>query len=183
MIKGEFSVIRTAEPDDARGLRGIYNPQRPRAALLDRKRELLVPTVDELQEILGRKELKAGVLYAIENTAGDIRGLCSLRGVHPTAFFAECLLLFDHEEDYGTGLADEAFDFLRESAFLDKRLRKLTAHCLPSEVAFRDFLVRKGFEHVGFQREVYFTKGAWNDIEVFVLFAGESHGNAGEPNE
>lgn len=170
MITGEHSVIRLAEPDDAYELKRLYDPRRPFSAMLDRRREIGQPSVDELREGLARPEKRAGALYAIEDKQGVIRGFCSVRGASPELRYAEMVLPLFDDEDYTSSLADEAFQFLYNGAFVEKRLNKVVAHCLECEAAYRGLLVRHGFASNGIQRQVLWTQGRWFDLETLTLF-------------
>ncbi|HOZ45017.1 MAG TPA: GNAT family N-acetyltransferase [Candidatus Hydrogenedentes bacterium] len=171
MIRGEHSVTRTADQDDALALKRLYASGRPRSALLDRKREFLVPTVDEIRELLAKKDLQQGAFYAVEDMAGDVRGFCSLRGAHPEVAYAELVLLLIDEADYATPLADEVYAYLRRRAFDHMQLNKLIAQCLECERGYRDLLIRHGFESAGIQRDVHYTGGRWYYLESFELFS------------
>ena len=52
MIASEHTLIRTADPDDAGFLLEVYRTERPKAALLDGRREPVLPNRDELAEML-----------------------------------------------------------------------------------------------------------------------------------
>ncbi len=174
MITGEHAVIRTAEADDAYELKRLYDPFRPSSSMLDRARDMTIPTLDELRELLTRKDKQAGALYTVENKRGEIRGLCGIRGIHQDARYGELLLTLFSDEDFESPLADEVFDFLYERAFQEKRLNKMSAHCLEDEHALRNFLLRKGFQSNGVQRDVLFTRGEWLDLESLTLFGPRS---------
>jgi len=170
MITGEHGVIRTAEQDDAVAMKRLYASPLPRSALLDRKRELLVPTLDELRELLNHKDAKrAGVFYTIEDRCGAVRGFCSLRGAHPEVAYAEFVVMFFEEADYANPMAGEAFEFLAHRGFVQMRLNKLAAQRLEWETAYRAFLVRHGFEGEGVQRDIAFACGRYHDQESLSL--------------
>ena len=170
MITSGNSVIRTTEHDDAIALGRLYRPVRPRAALLDRRRELLVPTSDELRELLGHKEAQHGALYAIEDRCGALRGFCSLRGIQPEIAYADFVVLFLEDADYGAPIGEDVFGFLTDRAFVRLKLNKVVAQCLHVETAYRDFLIRHGFESEGVQRDVLFAQGRWHNQETLCLF-------------
>ena len=176
MIVGQNGVIRTAEYDDAAGLKRLYVPGRPRAALLDRKRELPVATLDELAEMLSRKDVQQGAFYAVEDPRGALRGFCSLRGTHPEVSYADFIVMFFDDEDYAAPLAGDVFGFLIGRAFVQMKLNKVMAQCLESETACRDFLAGRGFESEGVQRDVLFTAGRWHDLETLSLFRSHCSG-------
>ncbi len=179
MITGEYGVIRTAEQDDAVALKRLYDPSQPRSALLDRKRELLVPTLDELRELLNHKESKRGVFYTVEDRCGEVHGFCLLRGAQPEVSYAEFVVMFFEDADYATPLADETFGFLAQRAFVQLKLNKVVAQCLDGEAAYRDFLVCHGFESEGVQRDVLFNQGRWYSLESLQLSAVSYQGSGG----
>ena len=175
MIFGEHCVIRAAEPDDAPALKELYEPAHPRAATLDRRREPIQPTMDELRELLGNKDLKLlGEYYVIEDKQGVIRGFCSLRAGRLDVFFGELLFMFLDEADLGAPMAEETLDFIKGKAFVERRLNKMIAHCLDNETALRAFLIEKGFRSDGVAREVLFTQGRWLNNETLSLFAPQN---------
>ncbi len=174
MITGEFAVIRTAEEDDAAALRQLYDPAHPRPPLLDRKRELLMPTVDELREVLSQKEAKKkGLFYVIENSEGIVRGFCSIRGAHPEVRYAELVLLFFSKNDYRSPVVDEVLEFLFERAYVRMQLNKLVVQCLGQERDYLDFLLHNGFTHEGVQRDVMYVNGRWENLESLSLLRAE----------
>lgn len=172
MIQTPHGYIRAAESEDAPALVRLYDPARPRAALLDAKREPIMPTLDDVRELLARKEVQQGVLYAVEDAVGIVQGFCSVRGVNTEAAFGETALLFLEDETYATPLAEDALDFVLERAFARQRLRKLLAHGLEGETALKTFLLGHGFESNGVQRDVLYSLGRWHCLEVFTRFAG-----------
>lgn len=174
MIFGEHCVIRAAEPNDAPALKRVYHPGKPRAATLDRRREPILPTTDELRELLGNKDVKLlGEYYAVEDATGEIRGFCCLRAGRQDVFFGEMLLMFIEDADLGTGMAGETFAFLKHKAFMERRLNKIVAQCLDTETDLRVFLVQQGFQSDGVAREVLYTLGRWFDNETLSLFASQ----------
>ncbi|HPO15870.1 MAG TPA: GNAT family protein [Candidatus Hydrogenedentes bacterium] len=170
MISTDHTFIRAADPDDAAFLKHLYTPQMPHSSLLDVRRELLVPTVEELREMLGHKDAVRGAFHAIEDKTGMIRGFCGIRGVNQEAGFAEIMLLFFEEGDYAGPMAGEALEFLCDLGFTRMRLGKVLAHCLDSETALRAFLVQKGFQSEGVQREVLYSQGRYLSLEALSLF-------------
>jgi len=174
MIRGTHAAIRTAEPDDAPQFQQLYHSATPRSALLTRLREVIIPTVDELEEVFVQSEKNSGPFYAIEDKEGTIRGFCSLRTasqMREAAFYAELVLLFLDDNDYGGALAREVYEWLHYWAFVERRMTKLIIHCLDCETALREWAVSVGFESDGVQREVLFTQGRWHNIEALTLFA------------
>jgi RimJ/RimL family protein N-acetyltransferase len=160
-----------AEADDAFELRRLYDSSKPRSAVLDRRREITYPTVDELREGLARPDKPGGPLYAIEDRTGSIHGFCALRGASPELAYGEIILPLFEEADYETPLADEALGYLCRMAFAEKRLNKVISHCLDDETGYRTLLARRGFESNGIQREVVWAGGRYRDLETLSLFS------------
>lgn len=171
MITGKHGRIRSAETDDAPALQSLYDPMRPRAALLDQRMEPMLPTRDELRELLSKKDTAREQLFTIEDLTGDIMGFCSVRGAHPESRFAEAALLMFDDAAFDSALADEAATFLKDRAFVQMRLNKLFAQCLDCERALRGCLVRHGFQSEGARREVLHTQGRMYDVEALSIFA------------
>ncbi len=175
MIRGRCSVIRTAEPDDAVALHAAYTQNGPLACLLDPRREIFFPNLDEVRETLGRrKELEQAPLYAIEDLEGIVRGFCSLRGVGREMSYSEFMIVLVDSDELASPLADEAFGFLAERAFGPMGLNKVVCHALDDESALRAFLAAHGFHSDGVQREVTYTGGRYHDLEAFSLFAADA---------
>jgi len=169
MIRGKHSVLRTTDPDDAAALHRLYWMGVPRSALLDQRREPIMPTLDELRETLHSKEAAKGAFYTIEDTTGDIVGFCILRGMNREAAFGEFSLLLYDEAHYDSPLAHEIFDFARDRAFDRLSLRKILAHALDNETGLHQALLRHGFQCNGVQRQVYWGAGRWHDVATFTL--------------
>ncbi len=170
MITLEHAVIRTADPDDAWAIRELHDRE-PRAAYLNRKREILLPTTDDLREMLRKKDTAVGLL-AVEDRAGKILGLCALRGGQQETAHGEFLFLFGGD-GYTRPEAAEALRYLCRHAFREKRMHKVMAQCLENEKDFRDLLIRHGFQSNGVQREVLYSQGRWYNIESLTLFAAD----------
>lgn len=172
MITGEHSFIRATEPDDAHALHQLYGIAAPRAALLDSRREPVLPTPGELREILGHKDAQSrGVFFTIEDRAGTIRGFCTLREMPGESRFGEAGYLFLDDAGYASPIADEMARFVEERAFTRLSMRKLVAQCLESEEALRVFLEARGFASDGRQREALFAGGRWLDMLSYTRFA------------
>lgn len=175
MIFNEHCMIRAAEPDDAPSMKRLYDPAVPRAALLDRHRERIDPSLGELREIIVSKDVKLfQEYYAVEDLTGLIRGFCSLRTGRQDVFFCELLFMFIDESDLDTEMAEEAFGFMKNKAFVERRLNKMMAHCLDSETRLRAFFTRHGFHSDGVAREVVFSLGRWFNNETLSLFAAQN---------
>jgi RimJ/RimL family protein N-acetyltransferase len=116
----------------------------------------------------------------VEDLEGNIRGFCTLRGADQELAYGELVLMLFDEPDYDSPLADEVFEFLRKSAFQQKKLNKVVTYCLDGETAYRSLLIRKGFQSDGVQREIVFALGRWHNLESLSLFlippAGDGHG-------
>lgn len=165
MTVSAHTRIRAAESDDAAGLLAVYDPRTPRAALLDIRREPVMPTCDELAEMLSGKEAARGQFYAVEDGTGALLGFCGLRGVNQESLFCEVMALFLDEESHHSPAGDEVADFLLERAFVRFNLQKVIATCLETEKGLRELLVRAGFESAGVQREVLYSGGRRLDLE------------------
>lgn len=180
MITGTYTVIRSAEPDDANAMWRLYDPGRPRSFLLGPTREVMIPTQDEMREMLGRRDVVQGSFFTIEDRAGEIRGCCVLRGAKMESEFAEMVVALDNDDAYDTPLADEVIAFLEKTGFVDKKLNKLVAHCLSNETKYRAYLARHGFVSDGIQRQMVYTRGQYFDLESLSMFnqanAGSVHG-------
>ncbi len=171
MITGEHGIIRFPEPDDALFLRQLYVAGPTRAALLDPRREPLMPTMREIREMLARKDAAQGLMYTVEDTTGVLRGWCGLRGINYEARYAELVLLFADETRYHAAIADEPLDFLLARAFTQLRLYKVVALCLDTETHLSQYLERRSFVCVGAQRQALFSGGAWHDLRTYALTA------------
>ncbi|GMU92467.1 MAG: hypothetical protein AMXMBFR4_15250 [Candidatus Hydrogenedentota bacterium] len=186
MIVGQHTVIRSAEPDDAQALWRLYDPDRPRSFLLGPSREVMIPTQDELREMLGRRDVIQGSFFAVEDKSGDVRGCCVLRGAKLESEFAEIVVALSDDTEYDTPLADEVFQFLARMGFVEKKLNKLVSHCLNTEQLYRAYLIRHGFQSDGVQRDMVYTRGTYYDLESLTLFhaavrtedIGAAHGTA-----
>ncbi len=180
MISGKYTVIRSAEPDDAAPMWRLYDPKRPRSFLLGPTREVMIPTQDEMREMLGRRDVIQGSFFTIEDLAGEIRGCCVLRGAKMESEFAEIVVALDSDAAYDTPLADEVIAFIEKMGFVDKKLNKLVAHCLSNETQYRAYLARHGFVSDGIQRQMVYTKGRYFDLESLSLFGNAQPGSGND---
>lgn len=163
--------IRTTEPDDARALMPFYAIGHPRAALLDGRREPLLPNGDELRETLSGKDALQGAFYTVESRDGRIRGFCALRALNLDAGYGEvCVLVEENSEDAEVCIG-EALEFIKDRAFRRMRLRKVLALALDSEEVLRAALLANGFTGSGRQREVLYANGRWHDMETLTCWA------------
>ncbi len=170
MITCDHIIIRSAEYDDAEGLWGLYNPGKPRTFQLGPNMELRTPTIDELKPLLEDPERKLGEFYIVEDLEGVVLGCTVMRSAAGDSPYAEAMFAFFDESLYTTPEADEAFAFVRDQAFKIKKRRKLMAHCLDTEPAYRDFLLRLGYTSNGIQRELIYSGGRYHDLESLSLF-------------
>lgn len=176
MITCDHIVIRSAEFDDAEALWGLYEPGKPRTFQLGPNLELRTPTIDELKVLLDDPERKLGEFYVVENLDGLVLGCTVMRLAAGDSPYAEALFAFFDEDLYSSAAADEVFAYVRKQAFAIKKRRKLLAHCLDTEPAYRDFLVRHGYTSNGIQREQIYADGRYHDLESLSLFP-EAHPN------
>jgi len=181
MIRGQHTIIRAAESDDAATLRQVYDIEHPRSCVLDHRRELVVPTLDELREAMNQKEMGRSAFSAVEDLTGVIRGFCSLRGLSPELAYSEYIVIFLDESDYAGPIADEVHDHLCKLAFQRMRLNKVITHCLDCEPAYRQYLLAHGFDSNGRQRDVVFTQGRYHDLEALSLFGSATACAAAKP--
>jgi len=170
MITFDHIVIRSAEFDDAEGLWGLYDPGKPRTFQLGPNLELRTPTVDELTALLDDPERKLGEFYIVEDLEGLVLGCAVMRSASGDSPYGEALFAFFDESLYATPAADETFAFVRKQAFAIKKHRKLIAHCLDTEPAYREFLMRHGYRSNGVQRELIYAGGNYHDLESLSLF-------------
>ena len=170
MIRGAHTCIRSTELEDAPYLLRLYDPTVPRAALLDRRYELLTPTLSELRELLASKKGDQRTIYTVENTEGEVAGFCNVRGATLEVGSANLDLLFLEEEAYAAPIAEETFSFLIRRGFEKLQLNKLVANCLGNESALRTFLVAHGFQSDGIYRQIFQGQGRKHDIESLSLF-------------
>jgi RimJ/RimL family protein N-acetyltransferase len=166
MIASEHTLIRTADPDDADFLLEVYRTGRPKAALLDPRREPVLPNRDELAEMLGSKDAGRNQFFAVEDRAGCVRGFCGLRGVSIEAVFSEIMVLLIDEADHAGPIGRETVQFLLDRAFGRMHLDKVLGTCLDSEPELRALLAGSGFVSEGIQRQVLYSGGDWHDIET-----------------
>lgn len=169
MIRGDHTFIRGTEQDDVEALYQLYMLGEIRAGLLDVRREPLLPTRDDLRDLLTRKEIADGTFYTVEDRVGRIVGFCSLRGHNAESGFIEYILEFIDTAHYATPMAGEAHAFLLERAFDRLRVRKVLAHAVSGERALTGFLQSVGFQSAGTQRDVVFAQGSWHHLETLVL--------------
>ena len=170
MIRGTHACIRSTELEDAPGLLRLYDPAVPRAALLDRRYELLTPTLSELRELLATKKGDQRTLYTVENIDGEVAGFCNVRGATLEVRSANLDLLFLNEESYAAPIAEETFSFLMSRGFEKLQLKKMVANCFGHERALHAFLVAHGFQSDGIYRDVFQGLGRKHDIESLSLF-------------
>ncbi len=170
MITGEHTHIRFPELDDAFFVRQLYVAGPKRAALLDSRREPILPTTPEIQKTLLRKGAAQGLMYSVEDTTGALCGWCGLRGINYEAQYAELVLLFVDAAAYDTA-ADEVLTFLLGQAFTRFRLYKVLVLSLDTEHALMHCLERHGFAFAGAQRRALFTGGDWRDLRTYTLKA------------
>jgi len=172
VIAGQHTFIRGTELDDVPAFSRLYQAGTLRAGLLDARREPILPTRDELRELLSRKEIADGGFYTVEDRGGEIQGFCSLRGVNSEARYAEFSLVLLDPALYATPLADEAAGFLYERAFVRAGLNKVVAYCLDGEAELSRFLGAQGFESAGVQRDVVYAEGRWHALEALCRTQG-----------
>lgn len=173
MLRSEHGYIRMTEEDDAACLHELYAARAPRFALLDLKREPVMPTLFEVTETLASKEAAKSLFFTLEFPTGDVAGFMVLRGLIQESGYCELAPMFLREEDVLAPLAEWALGMALERAFGVLRMRKVAAHALNREAHLRDFYARHGFAHDGTQREVVFSQGQWFDVASYSLGQGQ----------
>ncbi len=151
----------------------LYLHSEPRAALLNRYREVIQPTLPELTGVLGLRDGMSGrtPYYALENLEGIIRGYGALRMAgQAEQFYGELVLLGHEDEPVDSPLMHEAFEWLRDRAFQTLMLRKVITHCLSSETEAKAWFLQQGYVHEGTMREVLFSRGRWYDSVSLTLY-------------
>jgi RimJ/RimL family protein N-acetyltransferase len=141
----------------------------------------MIPTIDELREMLGRRDIVQGAFFAIEDKTGEVCGCCVFRGAKTESEYAEMVVAFGDDAYYALPMAEEVFQFLLRTALIEKKLNKLQAHCLSTEVSYRQFLEQRGFVSDGIQRDMVYTKGRYFDLESLTLFRDEGAKRLKEP--
>lgn len=169
MIAGKVSVIRTAERDDAPAFGRLFNPGLPLASLMDQKREYIIPTTEELREVLGGVKSMGGVVNAIEDLGGEIRGFCTVRSAPGDMPFGQFALMMLDEEDYLRPIMDDIMQYLVTEAFQRRGHHKAMVYRLDYETKIRQLYVARGFESDGFQRDILYAGGRWFDLETLTL--------------
>ena len=167
MIVGQHTVIRSAEADDVHFLMQVYEANPLRSSLLDARRELIIPTLDELREAMGRADSGRGTMNVVEDMEGRVRGFCSVRGPNMEYRFAEAVVMLIDEADYALPFTSEIADFLESQAFERFNLNKLVSHALETETAYQDWLTRHQYGCDGTQREVLYARGRWLGIVAY----------------
>lgn len=170
MILREHAAIRTTDADDAGVLYAIYRSGLPRFSLLDTRREPILPTRLEIQEMLSGQELNKNLFYAVEDREGLLRGFFVLRGMNQESGYCEITMMLEDEADFDTPLAGEALEYVVERSFVQMRLRKVLSHVLCREAGARRMLEQHGFEPLGAQREAVYAQGRWHDIHAYARY-------------
>jgi RimJ/RimL family protein N-acetyltransferase len=174
MLRSEHGYIRMTEEDDAVFFHALYAARTPRFALLDLKRESVMPTLFEISETLASKEAAKSLFFTLEHPDGRVAGFMVLRGLIQESGYCELAPMMLEVEDLHTPLADWALGLMLERAFGVLRLRKVMAHALSTETRLIAFFERHGFQHDGAQREAVFAQGRWADVLFFSLAAQDA---------
>jgi RimJ/RimL family protein N-acetyltransferase len=164
VISSPHGFIRATEEDDSPFFFQLYDAAAPRFALLDQRREPLLPTMLEIRETLGSKEAGRSQSFTMEHPNGDVAGFMVLRGLNQESGYCELTPLLLNDADHDAPLTAWALGFILDRAFNIMRLRKLSAHTLCREAALRAFLDRHAFACDGVQREMVFSQGQWFDV-------------------
>ena len=170
VIEQTDTYIRTTDPDDATTLVQLYAWSDVRCALLDQKREPMMPTVDELREILASPEAAKGAFHTLEDGTGQIRGFCCLRGLSQDTSFCEVSILPLSEANLELPCIDAGMKFILKRAFAHHGLQKVMTHVLDKETRVRAFYLEHGFSSAGTQREALYANGKYHDIEALICW-------------
>lgn len=162
--------VRFADPDDAGRLIFYYRSPQLYSALLDQCREPVMPTRDELAEMLAGKDRMYGQLFALLNAAGTVLGFGGLRGCSLENLTGEIFLLLGDQQDYHAESAGGMLQFLLDRAFHRLHLNKVLAVGLvEEEQGWLTLLRNTGFQSCGVQREILYARGCWFDLETLSL--------------
>ena len=170
MITTDEAYVRSTDPDDASTLIQLYAWDKPCCALLDKRREPLLPTVDELREILASPEAVKGAFHTLEDGTGQIRGFCCLRGLSQELSFCDISVLPLEVGHLSFPCLEAGMQFVMARAFEHYGVQKAMTHILSHESELRAFYERHGFQSAGVQREALFTQGRYHDIEALVCW-------------
>jgi ribosomal-protein-serine acetyltransferase len=84
------------------------------------------------------------------------------------------------DEDYeGRGLISRGASLLIDVAFHDLRLNRIEIRCAPNNAASRAVPQRLGFTEEGLHREVLAIHGAFQDLVMYAMLAGDWAGMRG----
>ncbi len=170
MIEKLHASIYTADRFDAKRLLHFYIQKPVHAALLDAKREPIIPNLSELEELLQSKDA-AQSFYTVEDKQGEVQGFVILKGINPEVMFGETILLFDNDTyEQNKPLIEDALEFIETKAFQQLHLRKIITTCLDEEKNLHTFLNQHSYQCEGVMREVLFTYGKWHNLETWAKF-------------
>ncbi len=172
MITGKHSILRNADADDVHEFKALYKSG-IRSGLLNRRKEMIEPTLDEIREMLSVKDAKQkGMEFsAAESLDGKVLGFCSIRQAKVEPRYSTFILMLLDDAMYDTPFAEEVSDFLLREAFVRGKAPKVLAHCLDTQPHLRRFLVEHGFQSNGVLRGVIYSGGKWHDSETLTLFS------------
>lgn len=169
MITRDNCVLRFSEYDDATFLRNLYLTGEPKAALFDMRRELGMPTVNEIEEVLTKAEQSRAFLFTVEDLEGRRIGWCGLRGLNIESRFCELFIVFSSSAIYAGPIVSEVLETLLQRAFQQVGLQRVFVTVLDEETTYRARLIDSGFRSCGVQRDAFFGNGKWHDLETFEL--------------
>ncbi|HOK09467.1 MAG TPA: GNAT family protein [Candidatus Hydrogenedens sp.] len=175
MINKEHAIIRTSDLFDAKHLLRFYASENMYGALLDGKREPILPNQSELEELLQNKDATQS-FYAVEDKEGNLHGFIVLKGINQEALFGEIILLFDNQT-YLTNspLIHDALEFIENKAFRQLHLKKLVTTCIDEEEPLKNFLQQHLYILAGIMREVLFARGKWHNLETWVKLSSTTN--------
>lgn len=186
---GDDVALHTVEDDDAEFIRDFSNDPAVREPMtldgprnLEQTREHVTPETDDFVQFLACvHDDDTGVNPAFVDHGEDAPagldavepvGLVMLFGIDAregTTSFAYWLVPGVHGRGYGTETAALAVDY----AFGHRRMHRVNARVLDSNVASIGLLEKLGFTHEGIQREEKLVAGDRVDTRIYGLLADE----------
>ena len=108
----------------------------------------------------------------------ELIGSCQLAGIHPVYRSAELQIRIGPPDRRRQGLGTEALELLLRHAFDDLNLRRVQLHALATNTAAIAAYEKLGFTVEGSLREAAYVGGAYVDLVLMGLLAGERPGRS-----
>ena len=162
--------LRPIAAEDAAGLARVLRAERAFLAPFEPERPDSFFTADgqqeRIEELLLRRDLGAGYLFAIE-AEEELVGTLSVANVVRGPFRSANLGYWVAQGWNRRGIATAAVGQAVERAFGDLGLHRLEAGTLVDNVASQRVLEKNGFEQIGLARSYLRIAGAWRDHVLF----------------